>query len=127
MKTLITTGTVALALFTAALAPSAKADDWNKKTVFTVQGGAVQIQGMVLEPGKYVLKLDDSPADRRILEVFNADETKLETTIFAEPAYRLKPASRAAFTFYEMSDGQPPALNTLFYPGNQYGLRFSQR
>ncbi|HTU48655.1 MAG TPA: hypothetical protein VMF91_26570 [Bryobacteraceae bacterium] len=126
MKTLITTGAVALALFTAALAPSAKADDWNRKTVITVQGGAVQIQGKVLEPGKYVLKLHDSPADRRIVQVFNADQTKLETTVFADAAYRVKPADRTAFTFYEMPGAQPPAIHTWFYPGENYGLAFSR-
>jgi hypothetical protein len=53
MKTLITTATLALALLPITLAPSAKADEWDKKTVITVQRGAVQIQGAVLEPGKY--------------------------------------------------------------------------
>jgi hypothetical protein len=123
-KTLIMPGVLALALFTAALAPSAKADEWNKKTVITVQGGAVQIQGTTLEPGKYVLKLVDSQSERRILQVFNADETKLETTILANAAYRLEPTGRTAFTFYEMSVGQPPAVRTWFYPGDNFGLEF---
>lgn len=91
MKTLITPGLLALALFTTTLAPSAKADEWDKKTVITVRGGAVQIQGTVLEPGEYVLKLLDSQSDRRILQVFNADQTKLEATILANSAYRLAP------------------------------------
>jgi hypothetical protein len=73
LKTLITPGVLALALFTITLAPSAKADEWDKQTVITVKGGAVRIQGTILEPGMYVLKLADSPSDRRILEVFNAD------------------------------------------------------
>jgi hypothetical protein len=123
-KTLIMPGVLALALFTAALAPSAKADEWDKKTVITVQGGAVQIQGTTLEPGKYVLKLVDSQSERRILQVFNADETKLETTILANAAYRLEPTGRTAFTFYEMSVGQPPAVRTWFYPGDNFGLEF---
>ena len=65
MKKLITPGVLALALLSITVAPSAKADEWDKKTVITVQGGAVQIQGTVLEPGKYVLKLLDSQADRQ--------------------------------------------------------------
>jgi hypothetical protein len=125
-KTLIMPGVLALALFTAALAPSAKADEWNKKTVITVRGGAVQIQGKTLEPGKYVLKLVDSQSDRRILQVFNSDETKLETTILANAAYRFEPTGRTAFTFYEMPGAQPEALRTWFYPGDNYGLEFSR-
>jgi hypothetical protein len=123
-KSLIMPGVFALALLAAALAPSAKADEWNKKTVITVHGGALQIQGKTLEPGKYVLKLLDSQSDRRILQVFNANETKLETTILANAAYRFEPAGRTAFTFYEMAVGQPPALRTWFYPGDNFGLEF---
>ena len=127
MKMLITPGALALALFTMTLVPSAKADEWNKKTVITVQGGAVQIQGTVLEPGRYVLKLVDSQFTRRILEVFNADETKLETTIVASVAYRLEPTEDTRFSFAEQADGQPKAISTLFFSGNSYGLQFLVR
>ena len=127
MKTLITPAALALALLSITLAPSAKADEWDKKTVITVQGGAVQIQGTVLEPGKYVLKLLDSQADRQILQVFNADETHLETTILANAAYRLYPTGDMRFTFAEVPAGQPPAISTWFYPGDNYGLQFLVR
>ena len=127
MKTLITPAALALALLSTTLAPSAKADEWDKKTVITVQGGAVQIQGTVLEPGKYVLKLLDSQADRQILQVFNADETHLETTILANAAYRLEPTGDTRFTFAEVPAGQPPAISTWFYPGDNYGLQFLVR
>ena len=126
MKTLITPA-LALALLTMTLVPSAKADEWDKKTVITVKGGAVEIQGTVLEPGKYVLKLFDSQSDRRILEVFNADETRLETTILANAAYRLEPTGDTRFTFAEVPAGQPPAISTWFYPGDNYGLQFLVR
>ena len=127
MKTLIAPAALALAFLSITLAPSAKADEWDKKTVITVQGGAVQIQGTVLEPGKYVLKLLDSQADRQVLQVFNADETHLETTILANAAYRLEPTGDTRFTFAEVPAGQPPAISTWFYPGDNYGLQFSVR
>ena len=127
MRTLFAPAALALALFTTTLAPSAKADEWNKKTVITVRGGAVQIQGTVLEPGKYVLKLLDSQADRQILQVFNADETHLETTILASAAYRLEPTGDTRFTLAEVPAGQPPAISTWFYPGDNYGLQFLVR
>ena len=127
MKMLITPSLLALAVLTITLAPSAKADQWDKKTVITVRGGAVQIQDSVLEPGEYVLKLLDSRADRRILQVFNADETKLETTILANAAYRPEPTGDTQFTFAERGDGQPLAISTWFYPGDNYGLQFSVR
>ena len=127
IKKLIAPGAFALALFTVTLAPSAKADEWNKQSVITVQGGAVQIQGTVLEPGKYLLKLVESQSNRRILQVFNSDETKLETTILTNPVYRPQPTGKTVFTYYEMSAGQPPAVRTWFYPGDNDGLEFSRR
>jgi hypothetical protein len=126
-KRVIAAGALSLALLTTMFAPSAKADEWDKKTIVTVRGGAVQIQGTVLEPGQYVLKLADSQADRRILLLFNADETKLEAVILANAAYRLEPTGDTRFTFAETSAGEPLAISTWFYPGDNYGLQFSLR
>ena len=127
MRTLFAPAALALALFTTTLVPSARADEWNKKTVITVRGGAIQIQGTVLEPGEYVLKLLDSQADRRILQIFNVDETELETTILANAAYRLEPTGDTRFTFAEQAAGKPLAMSTWFYPGDNYGLQFLVR
>jgi hypothetical protein len=127
LKSLLTPGVLALALLSATLAPSAKADEWDKKTLITVKGGTVQIQGTVLHQGEYVMKLADSPADRRILQLFNADESQLVATILANAAYRLEPTGDAGFTFAEVPAGQPPAITTWFYPGDNYGPQFSVR
>lgn len=101
----------------------AKADEWNKKTVITTHQ-PIQVQGKILEPGQYVMKLLDSPSDRHILQIFNAYETKLEMTILASPAYRLEPTGDTRFTFFETQNGQAPALRTWFYPGDNFGLEF---
>jgi hypothetical protein len=127
LKSLLTPSVLALALLSITLAPSAKADEWDKKTQITVKGGAVQIQGTILQPGEYVMKLADSASDRRILQLFNADESQLVTTILANPAYRLEPTGDTRFTFAEVRVGQPPAITTWFYPGDNYGLQFSVR
>jgi len=111
-------------LFTITLAPFAKADEWNKKTVITTHE-AIQIQGKVLEPGQYVMKLLDSPSDRQILQIYDVSETKLEMTVLANPAYRLEPTGDTRFTFSEVQTGQAPALRTWFYPGDNSGLEFS--
>ena len=125
-KKFITRGALALALFTITLAPSSKADEWDHQTLVTVQHGSIQIQGTVLGPGTYVLKLLDSPSYRRILEVFNSNETKLETTILANAAYRPHPTGKTAFTYYEMSAGHPPAVREWFPPGETSGLEFTR-
>jgi hypothetical protein len=111
-------------LFTTALTPFAKADEWDKKTVITTNE-PIQIQGKILEPGQYVMKLLDSPSDRKIVEIFDVDETKVEMTILASSTYRLDATGNTRLTFFETKPGQAPALRTWFYPGNNYGLEFS--
>jgi len=113
-----------LVLYTTALTPLAKADEWNKKTVITTNN-PIQIQGKVLEPGRYVLRLLDSPSDRNIVQIYDADETKLEMTVLANSAFRLVPTGDTRITFYESANGQAQALRTWFYPGDNFGLEFS--
>jgi len=107
-----------------ALAPTVRADEWNKKTIMTVNE-SIQVPNKVLPAGKYVMKLLDSPSDRHIVQIFNADETHLETTILAIPNYRLQPTGKTVFTFWETPPGQPKALRAWFYPGDNFGQEFA--
>jgi hypothetical protein len=107
-----------------ALAPNAPADEWNKMTTMTVNE-PIQVPNKVLPPGTYVVKLLDSPSDRHIVQIFNADQTHLETTILAIPNYRLQPTGKTVFTFWETPPGQPKALRAWFYPGDNFGQEFA--
>ena len=113
-----------LGLLGIGLTPNAQADAWNKKTTMTVNE-AIQVPNMVLPPGTYVIKLLDSLSDRHIVQIFNADETEIQTTILAIPNYRLKPTGDSTFTFWEMPPGQPAALRAWFYPGDNFGQEFA--
>jgi hypothetical protein len=107
-----------------ALSPSARADDWNKKTVMTVSE-PIQVPNKVLPAGTYVIKLLSSPYDRHIVQIFNADETQLQTTILAIPNYRIQPTGKTVFSFWETPPGQPKALRAWFYPGDNFGQEFA--
>jgi len=107
-----------------ALAPSARADEWNKLTVMTVNE-PIQVTNRVLPAGTYVVKLLDSPSDRHIVQIFNKDQTHLETTILAIPNYRIQPTGKTVFTFWETPPGQPKALRAWFYPGDNFGQEFA--
>jgi hypothetical protein len=109
-------------LFT--LAPSVKADEWNKMTRISVNQ-PVDLQNVVLTPGNYVLKLMDNSSNRFAIQVFNATQQHLITTILAIPAYRIEPAGKTKFGFYESAPGHPMALRTWFYPGDNYGFQFN--
>ena len=107
-----------------ALSSSARADEWNKKTVMTVSE-PIQVPNKVLPAGTYVIKLLDSPSDRHIVQIFDANETHLETTILAIPNYRIQPTGKTVFTFWETPPGQPKALRAWFYPGDNFGQEFA--
>ena len=107
-----------------ALSSSARADEWNKKTVMTVSE-PIQVPNKVLPAGTYVIKLLDSPSDRHIVQIFNADETQIQTTILAIPNYRIQPTGKTVFSFWETPPGQPKALRAWFYPGDNFGQEFA--
>src|ERR1017187_1399205 len=95
-------------LFSAAFAPVLKADEWNKRTILTVNE-AIQIPNKVLQPGKYVMKLLDSSSNRHIVQIFDENGQHLITTVLAIPNYRLQPTGETRFGFWETPAGQPNA------------------
>lgn len=105
------------------LAPMAKADEWDKKTILTVKE-EIQLPNTVLQPGVYTFKLLDSQSDRHIVQVFD-NNNHIITTILAIPNYRLQPTSHSSFTFWEVPAGQPPAMRAWFYPGDNFGQEFA--
>jgi hypothetical protein len=107
-----------------ALVPGARADEWNKLTTMTVNE-PIQVPNQVLPAGTYVIKLLDSPSDRHIVQIFNADQSHLFTTILAIPNYRIQPTGKTVFTFWETPPGQPKALRAWFYPGDNFGQEFA--
>ncbi len=105
------------------MAVRATADEYDKKTIVTFSA-PVEVPGRVLPAGTYVFKLLDSPSDRHIVQIYDADEKKLYANILAVPDYRLKPSDKPVLRFEERPSGQPEALEAFFYPGDDYGQQF---
>jgi hypothetical protein len=103
--------------------PVLRADEWNKKTVVTVDQ-EIQLPNVVLQPGTYVFKLVDSQSDRHIVQILNKDENQVITTLLAIPNYRLQPRGKTVFAFWEVPAGQIPAVRAWFYPGDVIGQEF---
>jgi hypothetical protein len=122
LKSIVVASCFGLASF--AVVPSALADTWNKKTVLTINE-PVQVPGAILQPGKYVMKLLDSPSNRHIVQIFNESEDQLQTTILAIPNYRLQPTGDTKFQFWETPAGQPKAMRAWFYHGDNFGQEFA--
>src|SRR5690349_20768551 len=119
------------ALIAAAVTPPVKADQWDKKTVLTINE-PVQMPSccnahhvVVLQPATYVLALADSLSDRHIVRVFEQDPETVVTTILAIPNYRRQPTDKSTFQFWETPAGQPRAMRAWFYPGDNFGQEFA--
>jgi hypothetical protein len=114
---------LAITLLGATLLPSARADAWDKKTVVTFSQ-TVEVPGKILPAGTYTFKLLDSPSDRHIVQIFNADGSQIITTILAINNYRLQPTGETVMKFSERPGDSPEALRAWFYPGDEFGQEF---
>ena len=127
MKLLKSLGTgLCLILLCIVVAPKAKADDWNHKTSITFST-PFEVPGVgqhILPAGTYVFKLMNSDSNRHIVQIFNADESQVLTTILAIPNYRLKSTGKTVVTFHEAPAGQPESIKAWFYPGEEWGEHF---
>ena len=99
---------------------------FDKKTRITINQ-PMEIPGtpaIVLAPGTYVLKLLNSSSIRSIVQFFNADETRLYSTVIGIPDYRLQTPEKTEISFYETEPGRAHPIRAWFYPGDNYGVEF---
>jgi hypothetical protein len=113
---------LALGIFT----PRARASQWDKLTIVTVNQ-PIQVRDTLLQPGKYVFKLLDSNADRHIVQIFNGDQSHIINTILAVPTERRldQVTGHTDFTFWETPGGYAKAMRDWYYPGDSVGQEFS--
>ena len=101
----------------------AHANDENQMTKLTFSK-SVQVPGRILPAGTYQFVLAKNEANRNIVEIFNADGTELYATIQTISAERGRKAYGTSVTLAQRPNGQPEALVTWFYPGNDIGHEF---
>jgi len=116
LKTIVLAGALALV--------PGYADQWDKKTIMTIDA-PLQLPTILLQPGSYTVKLLESQSNRHIVGVWDKDGKKHMTTILAIPNYRLRPTGKSQFTMWETPAGQPAALRAWFYPGDNFGQEFA--
>jgi hypothetical protein len=116
---------LAVSLMSSAFVPSMKASESDRKTIITISQ-PVSVEGTILAPGQYVLRLPSPSTRQDVVSIFNGDETRLIMTIVAIHAYRVERRAKSQISFYDMPAGQPAALHTWFYPGDENGLEFKR-
>jgi len=102
--------TLATSLMSSAFVPLLKASEWDKKTIITISR-PVSVEGTILPAGRYVLRLLEWSAERDVVYVFNAEETRVIATVLAIPTYQPYPTGKSEFSFYKPTVG-PAALHT---------------
>jgi hypothetical protein len=103
--------------------PPLKADEYNRQTVITISQ-PLEVPGVVLVPGTYVMRLFNSSSDRHIVQFMTEDRKQQLALTFAVSAERIRPTGKTVLTMYEGSRDAPPALRTWFYPGDVVGQEF---
>jgi len=100
-----------------------RADDWDQKTRFTINQ-PISIPGHVVLPaGSYVIKRLNTinPA----VQILDASETKVYTTVLPTLDTMTNPQDKPMITFEEMTEGNPVALKTWYYPGRLTAYDFN--
>jgi hypothetical protein len=114
---------LAVSLISSAFVPSLKASESDRKTIITISQ-PISVEGTTLPAGQYVLRLQDPSTRQDVISIFNGDETRLIATVVANHAYRIQPTGKSEFSFYKSPAGQPAALHTWYYPGDDDGWEF---
>lgn len=104
------------------LLPSLQASEWDKKTIITIQE-PMEIPGMVLPAGEYVIKRADESLPN-VIQFTNPEETEVLATVQALPTIRQKPSEKVEIVAEERPTGSPEALKKWFYPGDLTGAEF---
>jgi len=104
--------------------PNIQGSEMDLSTTFSVNQ-PFMVPGKVLDANtKYVMRLLDTPGSRRVVTVYNQDESQLQAMFIALPDYRREPTDKTVITFMETDQGYPKPIQTWFYPGRTSGLEF---
>ncbi len=114
---------ICAAVLCAALGTSARADNWDRKTVVNFNN-AVEIPGQVLPPGTYVFKLVNLPNSRNLVQIMNEDQSFTFATLQTVSTYRWHATDHTLFRLDERAGDSPEAIRTWYYPGDNRGLDF---
>jgi len=95
----------------------------DRATYFTFSQ-PVTLPGVTLPAGKYLFRLADSAVNRTIVQVFNADGSKLHAMFLTIPASRSEASDDPEIRFYESPQTVPFAIASWWYPGMTTGWEF---
>ena len=98
-------------------------DQWNKKSILK-SDRRIELPGIVLEPGTYVIKLQEGGEKRSIVQVLNREENRVLATFVALPDHRVRPEGDVEFSFHQTGANGQRVVQSWFYASDLVGLEF---
>jgi len=103
-------------------ASTATADEWNHKTILTINE-PMMVPGAMLEPGTYIFTLADENGSRTFVNIFRESDRQLVTTAKVVRMQRTD-ETRGLELKVAMAEKAMPAMKGWFYPGSANGHEF---
>ena len=97
--------------------------EWHKKSTLRTDK-PVELPGVVLEPGTYVIRQKEGTESRAIIEICNQDESQILGTALAVPDHELRPDDNSEFVFFPAQPNKPTPVHSWFYSGDMIGWEF---
>jgi len=102
------------------LSQASSAQTFDERVFFTFSG-PVELPGVALAPGKYIFRLGNPETSRNVIQVLSADGKMAYGNFFTRYVERPTPAPNPEVRFMESAPGAPPAIRTIWYPGQRMG------
>ncbi len=112
-----------LAVAAALAATAARADTFDKHTLFTFNR-PVALPGVTLPAGDYIFRLVDTTSSRKVIQVLSGDGKTPYAMLHSIPERRAEASEHPEVRFMETAKGQPSAIKTWWYPGETIGYEF---
>ncbi|MGE0041925.1 MAG: hypothetical protein AB7H88_12380 [Vicinamibacterales bacterium] len=113
----------ALALVGALVAVPASAQTTPQELTHLTFDHPVRVPGVTLPAGSYVFRLADAVGTPDVIQILDANQTRLLATVFAVPSERLQPAGEPSVTLASTGQGAP-AIKAWYFPGDVIGHEF---
>jgi hypothetical protein len=120
LSTIVRSLVCAVALLALITTP-ANAQPLDKRVIFTFSA-PVTLPGRTLPAGTYLFRVPTP--NRNIVQVMNADGTKIYGTFFAIAAHRSVRPDNPEVRFMETPSTLPHAIRTWWYPADSTGFEF---
>src|SRR3984893_19429586 len=102
------------------LSQASSAQTFDERVFFTFSG-PVELPSVALASGKYIFRLGNPETSRNVIQVLSADGKMAYGNFFTRYVERPTPAPTPEVRLMESAPGAPPAIRTIWYPGQRMG------